>query len=364
MRKNPLNALEVERKIRETELVKHLLEDDLGGARKRLEWISIAQKVSSDRTHRRNNLTALIIAAFCTIAVGLAMSLKMPYANVSIELVTREATFVNSETWRSREPFVADEVFLGNLQSVSDWKFNGSSKEVRYGQVMQPFDTTLVGSGIELKEFEVKTKAIIELETSANQLSMYVQRANVTGYLSVREDIVALGGTSRKETSVPDFPPKYIYFKTIDPVLDAEPVHIDMKNNVSWKFDNMKIDSLGTRIENPLGSGNFQSAVISGSFSIHETNFRGNIAKYDDVLLEIADNLRLSVENDGPYLRILFEGRVSKIMVGPQGFVKDYKPSLLDYIYHNQRITFLWSTIVFMWGMIWSVRKTFSRNAV
>jgi len=52
-----------------------------------------------------------------------------------------------------------------------------------------------------------------------------------------------------------------------------------------------------------------------------------------------------------------FEGTVQRVAVGPQSRERDVTPTLLAYLYHNQRLAFLFTAASFLWGTLWSIRR-------
>ena len=51
------------------------------------------------------------------------------------------------------------------------------------------------------------------------------------------------------------------------------------------------------------------------------------------------------------------EGTVERVTVGPRGRERDATPSVLAYLYHNQRLAFLFAAASFVWGALWSLRR-------
>ena len=52
----------------------------------------------------------------------------------------------------------------------------------------------------------------------------------------------------------------------------------------------------------------------------------------------------------------MFEGKVRSASTGPSGFERELQPSLLEYLYHQQRLGFFWAAVSFLWGVLWSAR--------
>ena len=49
------------------------------------------------------------------------------------------------------------------------------------------------------------------------------------------------------------------------------------------------------------------------------------------------------------------------MLVGPTDFQHNAAPSILKYLYHQQPLSFFWSTVTVLFGMVWSARKAFER---
>jgi hypothetical protein len=67
---------------------------------------------------------------------------------------------------------------------------------------------------------------------------------------------------------------------------------------------------------------------------------------------------RLTQLNIGEKIKIQFEGRAKAIQIGPQGFERNLEPNWLTYLYNQEKLVFIWSAFLFIWGILWSIRKT------
>ena len=69
---------------------------------------------------------------------------------------------------------------------------------------------------------------------------------------------------------------------------------------------------------------------------------------------------QLRVENrdgDEDTIAVDLEGTVERVAIGPPGRERDVTPSVLSYLYHNQRLAFLFAAASFVWGALWSLRR-------
>ena len=61
-------------------------------------------------------------------------------------------------------------------------------------------------------------------------------------------------------------------------------------------------------------------------------------------------------------IHMTVNGAVSALRVGDSATSTELAPSYLEYLYNKKSLAFFWSAIVFLWGLIWSVRNTIFRQ--
>ena len=66
---------------------------------------------------------------------------------------------------------------------------------------------------------------------------------------------------------------------------------------------------------------------------------------------------RLRKVGHGSEIELVFEGTVETLLLGPKGFEKNLSPSYLEYLYVRKPLAFFWGAVVFLWGLLWRVRK-------
>ena len=67
---------------------------------------------------------------------------------------------------------------------------------------------------------------------------------------------------------------------------------------------------------------------------------------------------RLQIGGDG--VELALQGTVSRVAIIGQVSARDLTPSLLSYLYTNQRLAFLFGAISFLWATLWSARRLFA----
>jgi hypothetical protein len=91
-----------------------------------------------------------------------------------------------------------------------------------------------------------------------------------------------------------------------------------------------------------------------------DTGERIPLAPAAALLLSEANGLVGALQVTPNNLRLKFEGTASEVKLGTGDFARNLKPSILDWLFHQQKLGFFWGAITFLWGMAWSARKFFS----
>ena len=106
----------------------------------------------------------------------------------------------------------------------------------------------------------------------------------------------------------------------------------------------------------------FRSGIISGQLIVQSTGEETKLGPGSRLRLDDVEGIisKLTIGPDGATLA--FEGKVKKASIGPPGFERELQPSLLEYLYHQQRLSALfWTVITVLWGVLWSGRTLFFR---
>jgi hypothetical protein len=104
------------------------------------------------------------------------------------------------------------------------------------------------------------------------------------------------------------------------------------------------------------GSVFFESAISSGRINIHDVSGHETLNEGDRLIMEGVEGRLLKISH-GSEINLVFEGAVEKLLLGPKGFEKNLSPSFLEYLYVRKPLAFFWGAVVFLWGVLWRVRK-------
>jgi hypothetical protein len=122
-------------------------------------------------------------------------------------------------------------------------------------------------------------------------------------------------------------------------------------------FRDISIVGLNFLIEVDTRIASFRSAIRSGTAVVSDTGETIPLTEGSHLHLDNATGLISELAIDAGGMTVLFEGEVRNALLGPPGFERELKPSLLEYIYHQQKFGFVWGAATFIWGLLWSGRQ-------
>jgi hypothetical protein len=307
----------------------------------------------------RSNAKALyragLVGGICLIAACLLWTVRVPKAHVQLVATTESLAVTLSQplnwsgSWEVGDgllrleemsrielpPELADE----NLLSGRAWV------EIKNGDVA-------------LKHLEAKAKSQLSLARGElKTVTIGLRAGSVLGQLEVLgKPVVEAGSTPEQGTTIAEttfsIPGTVTFFHSAT----SGPATLRAAPKGTIEFSNLHVDEISFAKE-VLGSDiPFESGVKSGTVTILSTGEKVSLEQGSRLRLVGADGAlsRLSFSPDGAALT--FEGEVRRAATGPPGFERELTPSLLEYLYHQQRLGFFWTVTSFLWGLLWSAR--------
>ncbi|MCP4254898.1 MAG: hypothetical protein GY775_16130 [Candidatus Scalindua sp.] len=359
MDKKALIRLKEEKEKRTNALIQDLSKDNrLEEAKKNMEWIKLfTQLMNSLPSHNSFNwLWPLIIGTVCLLIIGLAWTQHRQEIQVSFEVVSPNISLKLSEDWKLTNSFRTSNVYIDNLDTVL-----APNLEIRFKRVNMNDQGTatlsLTGNNIKLTDLEIGKGAKLDLEMNRDKLTFFVKEKEFNGKLEAENGYFVLTKEDDNESKkkLEDF--ETIQFKSSETRADYVKIELVMVNT-PWKIRDFSTSTLSFSEEYPPGSGNFESTIKSGNINLPETGDTEDLREGDVLLLKdiVARRLELSRAEAG--IKVFFEGTVSAISIGPSEFERNIAPTYLEYFYHHQKIGFFWSAIVFLWGLLWSIKNS------
>ena len=124
----------------------------------------------------------------------------------------------------------------------------------------------------------------------------------------------------------------------------------------------MQVSGLSFFDERSSGTGElaFASQIERGTLTLTDADEQLTLSRGAALRLGDAHGIVSEMQVGKEGLHITFEGTVATVALGRGDFDHNIKPSLLEWLYHQQKVGFLWGAVTFLWGVIWSARKVLS----
>jgi hypothetical protein len=103
----------------------------------------------------------------------------------------------------------------------------------------------------------------------------------------------------------------------------------------------------------------FRSGIIKGKMTIPSSGEELQLDPGTRLRLNLVDGIvsKMTIGSEG--VTLAFEGKVTSAFTGSPGFERELEPTLLEWLYHQQRLGFFWTVVTFLWGVLWSARTLF-----
>ena len=304
----------------------------------------------------REWLLASIVAMACLMIAGLLWYFRLPQIHVSLKVRSNAATFQLQKPWQPPHSYTVDKLRIERLHSISapalDMKIENESDEAWL---------EIEGAKVALQKLNFGPSGILELNPKRRLLEIFYRGSHLKGEVAVSgaSSVSAGKDSNRAEyTQIKeDFKiPESIQFNTDNSGM--VPTLIKIYPQGEWTFQDIYVQKLSFFQERPSEPGSiyFVSSINSGNISIHDVSLKETLYEGDRLLIEGVDG-RLRKVTYGSEIELIFEGTVETLLLGPKGFEKNLSPSYLEYLYVRKPLAFFWGAVVFLWGLLWRVRK-------
>ena len=332
--------------------INHACDQADNDAKADVEWIQLSNHFITQHINRLKSYWAIGIGIICLVIIGLVFTIHVRSTNVSIEILADGLTISFADGWQSQKTIIGGLFNIDKVTNVS------SSLQPELFKSSHPSSIEFTGKNIELKNIKVQKNAEIDIQCFKKELSFYIKKSNLSGKLSMRKGTVRIDETF-DSLNISSNRPKTTYtFHSNQAHTVSDYIRLDIGNVRELELNDFAVNKLTFLVENPPGSGIFESTLQQGKIVLYDTRDEIDILEKENLLIEFKDcqQTRLFLKDDK--ICIKFIGKVTKLMGGLKGFSKNYKPTYLEYFYNNQRLALFWSTLVFLFGIIWSIKNT------
>jgi hypothetical protein len=332
---------------------------DAVAAKAALEQIQIysALLAEADRLPAREWMWPAVVTSLCIAVIGILWSVHVPRTDVSLSLDTTSVRAVLTDSWRLEDAFHSPLMHFERLANIAAPNLGISIEGSNDAWV------ELEGGQIVLQSLEFKDKAMLEIFADGNEIKMFASRAPFSGTVSVMGKITVSAGPSAGNVSTHRSYqieiPETIEFSVTDP--QNVPTQFSIHSPNKWSFSKPRVSDISFVKEEVSGAGEraLTSGVKSGTARFKDTSWPTLDFREGDLLrVNRTESARLDAQGDGHSMHVTLNGLVGSLTVGDSETRKDLAPSYLEYMYNRKSLAFLWSGIVFLWGLVWRISKT------
>lgn len=351
-----VQKLEAERLRRLRRATTRLLdEDNLDAAGKDIAWADTSARLISANSRAMRLRMGFFFACFCLLIVGLLWTLHVRETRVTVELIATHVRLGLAAPWAVEPALLTTRLFVNTIESL-----DGLDTAGRPGPYMLDIRAD---KAMTVGALSIDAGADVELDAAKGRLLFSIKDAPVAGRLFVEQAVATLENDG--ETIIYDHPldygsgPETIAFVTER--TKGAPVGLDIGGMGAWRLMGLKADRLSLERQSGQDEARFESAIVSGTLTIAETKTSRELREFDYLVLDmLRECRRLDLHYNNQGIRLVFEGVVGDVRVGPKDYLESMSPRYLEYIFHHQLRTLFWGALIAVWTMLWRARSWFT----
>lgn len=316
--------------------------------------------LDSSRAPKRHRLVAAaIVATVCLLLAGLAWAVRIPNTNLHVAVVTDAVSFGLTEPWHWTGHWqLSDSVFRLDEMSELTLPPELSSVPQLTGRAWLDIENGLVA----LSDLELGSRGTFTfLSNPSATIYILSLNASLRGQLQISSNpAVSAGDEPSRQTALRtshfEVPGTISFYDDGHPRIPAR-IRLGTKDKITWR--NIPVNKLSfSRGDGSADEGSFFiSGIQSGTVTLGDTGEKVALQEKDQLYLESPTGLIQELELGPDALRLSFKGRTKKASIGVTGFEENLTPTWLSYLYHQERLGFLWGAVAFLWGVLWSTRE-------
>lgn len=306
----------------------------------------------------RERAWAVIVAAICLSVAGLLWSLRVDKTRVTLKIRSEAVTMKLAEpwSWSGNLSLGTDLVRIERLTSVDALVLGRYADSLGSDAWIQ-----IQGGKVSLAQLGLEKNGVLTIETlDRDNLDLYAHGAEFWGQFMVLGSAHLSAGKEMTDTRIDrrlDLRiPETITFRAES--RGAVPAMFKARPGESWVLRGLLVQDLRFSQELPAGPGevSFVSAIQEGILTLHDVSRTINLYEKDRLSLTGVEGRVVELQA-GESFSLIFEGLVETAKIGPENYTQNLAPTYLEYFYHQKTLAFFWSVVVFLWGILWSIRR-------
>jgi hypothetical protein len=332
-------------------------DDDVRGKIERVETYDRLLAAAPKRRWREL-AWAVAVAVICVSLLGAGLSIRVPATRVVLEVTSGTSTMALAEPWQFNDSAAVQSPSL-SLRELEEVELPAAVP------VAQPLGrnawVSFEGGRVAVSELSFGAGSTLTFEAGPEgHVDLYVRGGSLAGTatLTGSQRLAAGQDGSERSTDVEAyFPiPEIVSFRSGSQ--GVVPAQLRIAPDEPIELYDLRVSTLSFTRDVPSEPGGveFVSTIDEGRLTLSDIGRTVALSKYELLSLrDVAGRIRrMSV---GARIDLVFEGKTAQALVGPDGFQQDLTPTIAEYLYHNQRMVFLWTALGFAWGVLWSARR-------
>ncbi len=300
------------------------------------------------------------VAIACLVVASLLWAIRPP-THVQMDVTTESVTLklAGPLSWSGAWKMTSGLVRLEEMSLIEVPPELGAAANLLSGRAWLEISK----GNLDLKHLELPPGAELSIRKEESQtLKITFQNASLLGQLGMYGTPAVEGGQSPEQTeklASPHFDmPALITFYS-DAV--QAPAVLDVTPRNELELIDLPVQSISFAREAADSDMLFRSGIMKGKLTIVSTGEEVPLDAGSRLRFEIVHGIisKLSIGSGGS--TFTFDGMVRKASIGPLGFARKLGPSLLENLYHQERLGFFWAAVSFLWGVLWSARTLIFR---
>jgi hypothetical protein len=326
-----------------SETLEFILNDETEKAENNFNWLELSRKVIKAKENKF--LPPLIIGLSGLLLLSFSF-LPVATTQVYVTLETNFMAMILAEN-SSGIDLKCKELGINPVSNI-EWEFRNWNET----QLEEAILSVIGEDDVKLAIKELHRPATLTFNTNNDILDIYLDNDSIIGTVVVKEGRLIVDKLE-VDTSIHSFIPAAVTFQAKGL---GTPIQFEATGSKDLQASGLVVQKLN--FNRPISSGEFESGILSGTIVFPATGNEYTLNPGNVVDVEFNNNTPITVKFLGDRLQLEFEGNASKLYTGPKMFTRSLKPSWLDYFHKNEKIAFYGTAIIWLWGMLWSFKKT------
>ena len=327
-----------------SETLEFILNEETEKAEHNFKWLELSQKIIKGKENKF--LPPLIIGLSGLLLLSFSF-LPVATSQVYVTLETNFIALLLAENSTSGIDLKCKELGISPVSNI-EWEFRNWNET----QLKEAILSVKGKDDIDLGIKELHRSATVTFNTSHDILDIYIGNDSIIGDVVIKEGRLMVSKL-KLDTPIHSFIPASVIFqaKSI-----GTPIQFEARGGKDLKADDLVVQKLN--FNQPISSGEFESGILSGNIKFPATGNEYTLNPGNVVDIELNNKTPVTIKFLEDRLQLEFEASVSKLYTGPKMFTRSLKPSWLDHFHNNEKVAFYGTAIIWLWGMLWSFKKT------